>query len=402
MFTLPKNIYIISLVMSLSFIITSMMMLIAGLLGAAIAPYRELATLPVAMMVVGAAVASIPAAMIMQRIGRKAGMAVGNLIALTGAGLGYLGAVSGNFWLFLVGAFFIGLNAAFIQQGRFIILENANNSTQEADGLTLALMANLIAAIIGPLIGGLGKNLVSSPAGYAGSFLFAAAILLLALMVLSLFKDQAMENQQTAEPSRPLLSIAKQPLYIMAAGSAAVGYGVMSLVMTATPVSMVELSHHSIDHTTLVIQSHIVAMFLPSLLTGYLIKKGLRSSLLFTALALYTVVSLIALSGAQVMHYWWALLLLGIGWNFLFVTSTSMLPDTYRPGEKFKAQALNDFLVFTSQAIAAFSAGWLLFNWGWTNLLRVSLTVTLVWGACLIYLHFHIKARNRYLQSTRI
>jgi MFS family permease len=402
MFTLPKNIYIISLVMSLSFIITSMMMLIAGLLGASIAPYRELATLPVAMMVVGTAVASIPAAMIMQKIGRKAGMAVGNLIALTGTGLGYLGAVSGNFWLFLVGAFCIGLNAAFIQQGRFIILENANNPTQEADGLTLALMANLIAAIIGPLLGGLGKDLVSSPAGYAGSFLLAAAILVLALVVLSLFKNQPIETEQAEEPSRPLRSIAKQPLYIMAAGSAAVGYGVMSLVMTATPVSMVELSHHSIDHTTLVIQSHIVAMFLPSLLTGYLIKKGLRTSLLATALMLYAVVSVIAFSGAQVLHYWWALLLLGIGWNFLFVTSTSMLPDTYRPGEKFKAQALNDFLVFTSQAIAAFSAGWLLFNWGWINLLRVSLIVTLIWSACLIYLHFHIRARNRYLQSTRI
>ena len=402
MFTLPKNIYIISLVMSLSFTITSMMMLIAGLLGASIAPYRELATLPVAMMVVGTAVASIPAAMIMQRLGRKAGMAVGNLIALSGTGLGYYGAVSANFWLFVAGAFCIGLNAEFIQQGRFIILENADNTTQEADGLTLALMANLFAAIIGPFLGGFGKDLVSSPAGYAGSFILAAAILVLALIVLSLFKNQPCEAQQTTASSRPLLSIAKQPLYIMAAGSAAIGYGVMSLVMTATPVSMVELSSHSIDHTTLVIQSHIVAMFLPSLLTGFLIKKGLRSSLLFTALLLYVVVSLIAFSGAQVLHYWWALLLLGVGWNFLFVTSTSMLPDTYSPSEKFKAQALNDFLVFTSQAIAAFSAGWLLFNWGWLNLLRVSLTVTIIWGACLIYLHYHIKARNRYLQSTRI
>ena len=388
--------------MSLSFSITSMMMLIAGLLGAAIAPYRELATLPIAMMIVGTAAASIPAALIMQKLGRKAGMAVGNLIALTGTGLGYFGAVTGNFWLFLVGAFCIGLNAAFIQQGRFIILENATTTTQEADGLTLALMANLIAAIIGPLLGGLGKDLISSPAGYAGSFILAAGILVFALTVLSQFKNQATESEPTTETSRPLRVVATQPLYIIAAGSAAVGYGVMSLVMTATPVSMVELSSHSIDHTTLVIQSHIVAMFLPSLLTGFLIKKGLRTSLLITALILYVIVSVIAFNGAQVMHYWWALLLLGIGWNFLFVTSTSMLPDTYRPGEKFKAQALNDFLVFTSQAIAAFSAGWLLFNWGWPNLLLVSLIVTIIWGGCLIYLHRHIRARNRYLQSTRI
>ncbi len=393
MLNLPKNIYVISLVISLSFTTSSMMILVAGLLGAAIAPNPELATLPIAMMIVGSALATIPAAMIMQRIGRKAGMATGAIIALIGIGLAYHAAMTANFWLFTVGAVCLGLNVAFIQQGRFIIIENAGNQQQQADGISLALMANLFAAIIGPQMGAYGKDLVTSPAGFAGSFLLAGVLILLSLIVLSLFKNQENTVEQTQTTDRAITAIAKQPIFIMAAGSAAIGFGIMSLIMTATPISMHEITGLSLEQTTFVIQSHIVAMFLPSLFSGMLIKKGYRISLLITGLSLYVFVALIALSGVHVLHYWWALVLLGLGWNLLFVTSTNLLPNAYNGGEKFKAQALNDFLVFSTQAMAAFAAGWLLFNLGWASLLQIALIVSILWAGYIIFLQQKIKAQ---------
>ena len=140
-----------------------------------------------------------------------------------------------------------------------------------------------------------------------------------------------------------------------------------------------------------VIQSHIVAMFLPSMLSGFLVKRGYRFSLLFFGLGLYGLVVTIGFGGIEVLHYWWALVLLGLGWNLLFLTSTAMLPATYQEAERFKAQALNDFLVFTAQALAAFAAGWLLFNLGWSSVLTVALAVTGAWVAILIFLKLRLQ-----------
>lgn len=378
-FNLNKNVYVISAVMALSFTVVSMMVLITGLLGAAIAPDPKMATLPAAMLIVGTASATIPAALWMQKVGRKLGMATGIILALIGAGLAYHAAITSNFWLLVTGMVLFGFNAAFTQQGRFIILENSSGDKQQADGLTLGLLANLFAAVLGPWLGAFGRDMVDSPAGFAGSFALAAGVLIVGLGVLSQFKNLAVSQSAQSGSGRPLLSIARQPIFLIAMGSAAIGYGVMSLVMTATPISMHQMSGHSLDHTRFVIQSHIVAMFLPSLLSGYLVKRGLRTSLLVTGLALYLFVVAIGFRGIEVMHYWWALVLLGIGWNLLFLTSTALLPKAYREEERFKAQALNDFLIFSIQALAAFGAGWLLFNLGWNSVLWIALTITAIW-----------------------
>jgi len=147
-------------------------------------------------------------------------------------------------------------------------------------------------------------------------------------------------DRETGIAKRTLWQIISQPIFVLAAGSAAVGYGVMAFVMTATPISMHEIDGHSLSHTKLVIQTHIVAMFLPSLLSGALLKRGFSASLIFSGLALYLIVTLIGFNGMAVLHYWWALLILGLGWNLLFMTSTAMLPQTYTPQEQFKAQGL--------------------------------------------------------------
>lgn len=379
MLNLPKNIVVMAFSMSLSFAIVYMMVLILGIIGTRIAPSPELATLPMAMLIVGSAIATIPAALIMQKLGRKAGMSVGLGLALLGAGVGFYATMHNHFTLLIIASVLFGFNAAFTQQGRFIILENAHNEHQAADGLTLALMANLLAAFVGPELGSLGEHLFSTNAGFAGSFLYAGLLILASLGILMMYQNIPSAQQQHAAPERPLSAIIKQPLFILAAGSAAVGYGVMSLIMTATPLSMHDVDGHSLHHTKLVIQSHIAAMFLPSLLSGALLKRGFRRQLIVIGLIIYLVVVLIGYSGAQVMHYWWALLLLGIGWNLLFMASTALLPSTYQAEEKFKAQACNDFLVFGFQAVAAFFAGWLLYNLSWSGLLSIALMITVVW-----------------------
>jgi len=379
MLNLPKNIYIISIVMSLSSTTTTMMILIAGLLSTQIAPDPTLATLPVAALIIGTACATIPAALIMQRIGRKAGIAVGIVCALLGAVLAYFAALNAEFWLFVVASTLMGFNTAFTQQGRFIIIENSSNEKQQADGLTLALLANLFAAILGPLIGAYGKDLIPSELDYTGSFLLISATLTIALLTLITYQNQPLEAVDKSQSTRSIWSIITQPFFILAAGSAAIGFGVMSFVMTATPISMHEINGHSLDHTTIVIQSHIVAMYLPSLLSGHLLKRGHTTSLIIAGLMLYLLVCAIAFSGQAVLHYWWALLLLGIGWNLLFITGTSMLPKAYNGNERFKAQAANDFIVFSFQALTAFSAGWVLFNLSWTAVIWIALAITSLW-----------------------
>jgi MFS family permease len=373
------------MVMACGYAITSMMVLLSGIIGAQIAPASQYATLPMGAMVIGGAVAAIPAALLMQRVGRKAGLAVGLVISFVGVTMAFYASLHANFWLFLVAAFLIGLNAAFIQQGRFVIIENANNDKQVADGLSLALMASLFAAYIGPEIGSLGEGVIGN--GFSGAFALSAGMLLLGLVILMLYKNIAPSaNISKASSSRPLSTFLKHPTFILAAGSGAIGYGVMALVMTATPISMHEIDGHSIEQTKTVIQTHIMAMFLPSLLTSALLKRGFKIRLIMAGLVIYLIVTGIAFSGVSVMHYWSALLLLGLGWNFMFMTSTALLPQSYKPEHKFKAQAANDFIIFSTQAIAAFAAGWLLFNFQWNGVLWIALSITLTWALVIVYL----------------
>ena len=381
--------------MSLSLASIAMMALIAGLLGANIAPESELATLPLATMVVGTATFAIPVALIMKKIGRKNGIALGLVIAILGLLLSYFSAINEQFWLFIFASFMIGANGAFMAQGRFMIMENAQDKTQIADGLTLSLMANLLAAIIGPALGSYGKDLFSGGL-YSGSFFLAAGLLILALIILLLqYKDLPMNAVDEIQSKRPLFSIIKQPAFILSAGSAAIGYGVMTFVMTATPISMHEVHEHSLNHTRFVIQSHIVAMFLPSLLSGFLIKRGYSISLIITGLMLYILVCAVALYDHNVTHYWWALTLLGIGWNFIYITSTAMLPSSYSEEEKFKAQAANDFTIFTFQAIASFAAGWVIFNLDWEGVISIALFATCLWLCLIAYTQFVLLKSRR-------
>ncbi|MFT5636666.1 MAG: putative MFS family arabinose efflux permease, partial [Cognaticolwellia sp.] len=243
--------------------------------------------------------------------------------------------------------------------------ESVSNHNEVPTVLSILMLSGIFSAFLGPEIAVTAKDWLSSPHGYAGSFLFLSGLFLLAMLLMLNFTNPEVKTTDNQGQARPLSEIIKQPIFIIAILSAAIGFALMSYLMTATPLSMHKLHGHSLNDTKWVIQSHIAAMFIPSLFTALLVKRIGLKNLMLAGTIIYAVVTVIALSGEQVLHYWWALILLGIGWNFLFLTGTSLLPQSYQASERHKVQAINDFIIFGFQAIASLMAGWILFKAGW-------------------------------------
>lgn len=375
---LPLNVWILAATLSLAVAGIPLLVLISGILGALLSPHAELATLPLALNVVGLAVAAIPAALIAKRIGRKLAGYLGLSLSLVGALLCALSTWLVSFYCLLLGALFIGFSTAFFQQFRFAAIESLSNKEDTGPALSVIMLCSIVAGILGPELGDAGKDLIVQDVPYAGSFLLMAAVTLLAMGVFSFFKNPKIIDNDDSGPSRPLREIIRQPVFIIAVSASLVGYAVMSFLMTSTPISMNVLDGHSLQDSKWVIQSHLVAMFAPSLFSGYLIKRFGAGAIMTVGSALYLLVIAIATSGHHVLHYWWALVLLGIGWNFLFISGTSVLPGTYRHSERFKSQALNDFSIFAAQAAASLSAGWILFSFGWLSQVLVCLPIVIV------------------------
>jgi MFS family permease len=234
------------------------------------------------------------------------------------------------------------------------------------------MLAGVVAAFAGPEIAILTRH-ASELGEFVGPFLSITVTMGCAFFILCFYPNSTLEREVSTAAQRPLPVILKQPMFILAVAASAVGYGVMSFVMTATPVSMHTVQHHSFEDTAWVIQSHIMAMYLPSLFSGLLIAHFGPTKIISIGLFLMFACLYIAYLDQLLMHYWWALVLLGVGWNFLFLGGTTLLTQNYRPAERYKVQALNDFLVFSLQAIAALSSGVILAQLGWTWVLAVSL-----------------------------
>ena len=348
------------------------MVLLGGIVGAAIAPSLSLATLPVALMIIGTACTAIPASLLMARIGRKAGFLIGTSYAAL-AGLLAAYAISHElFWVFCCAAFMVGSYNAFMQQFRFAVAE----SVPEAEipkCISLLMLAGIVAAIIGPEVARRFSSVSTYPE-YVGSFLGLSGLMCCSfLILLLLYRDQALELNRSDGEARPLVVIARQPLFILAIVAAVVGWSIMSLIMTATPVSMHEMDQLSLDDTTWVIQSHILAMYVPSFFSGFLVAWLGAMRIIYIGLVVMLACVLIGYGSPELMHYWMAMVLLGIGWNFLFVGGTTLLTKTYRSSERFKVQAANDFTVFALQAIAALGSGALLANFGWSGVIALSI-----------------------------
>jgi len=382
--SLPPLVWLYTLIQALAMSVGSMMVIVGGVLGAALAPDPAYATVPVAMMIVGTATAVFPVTRLMGRCGRRAVFLGVMVLALAASLVAARAAGIGSFRLFCSAAFGFGAALAGIQQLRFAAMEAVPVELVPRAASTV-LLGGLAAAIIGPELVTRGKDLTGTE--FVGTFLLMASICLVCLF-LFLFTPAAQTREaEQAGDARPLGALLQNPTLVMAIAAAVGGYGLMSFIMTATPVHMHVHEGRDLDQTTFVIQSHILAMFLPSFFSGWLISRWGAGRVILLGLLVYAVMLVLALAGGALLNYWSALVLLGVGWNFLFTAGTTLLPSTYEPAERFRVQSLNDLLVFGFQATAALSAGAALYWLGWQKLLFACIPLILLLFATLVWWH---------------
>ena len=383
MFALPRNVWILTASLSLFMSLSVFVIFLGGIIGQSLAPVESLSTLPVAMIVVGTASGIIPINRIMSIIGRRRtflGVCVYTLVIIS---LAITALIIESFYLFCMATFLFGITTATMNQFRFAAIESVSENLR-ATATSAVLIGGLVSAFLGPELATLGKDLFDT--SFVGSFVLLSGCFFLAFAFLWFYQQTMVTDETQDIPARGLSVIIKQPVFIIAMSSAAVGYIVMSYIMTATPMSMHIIDNFSLEHTKFVIQSHVIAMFLPSLFTPFIVKLLGLSKMMIAGVLLYFVCIAIAYTGHALDNYWMALILLGLGWNFLFIGGTSLLPSTYHEHEKFKVQSLNDFLIFSLQAIASLSAGWFVFNFGWevvllsvAPLLVIQLIILVLW-----------------------
>jgi len=334
---------------------------LGGIVGAQLVADKAFATVPVSLLQLGIAAGVIPAAMIMRRLGRRSGYLMGALIGAAGASLAAGGATLRLFWLFCIGTFVCGLYGAFVQSYRFAAADTASESFKPR-AISWVMVGGLLAGVIGPQSVYWTRDLTPA-APFAASFLAQGGLALIAILIVSQLHAPPVAAVRSGG-GRPLGEIMRQPKFIASVTAALVAYGLMSFVMTSAPLAMVACGH-SVGDAALGIQWHVLSMYGPSFFTGKLIARFGKGTVTVTGLLLTALAAIVGLSGLSVGHFWLALILLGLGWNLGFIGATAMVTDCYRPEERVKVQAANDFLVFGSVAIASFSAGGLLSHGGW-------------------------------------
>ena len=345
---------------------TALTVLIAGIIGLELAPGPGWATLPIALNVVGVAASTLPTGRLLGRFGRRpVFFAYGGLV-IGAALICALALSAGTFWLYCLGTFLMGWAGAAGHQYRFAALELVP-AQQAPQATSVLLLGGILGAFIGPELAVAGRDLLSTP--YAGSYLLLLGAYIPGLFLIAGYRDRVQEAVDTDDGGRPLRFVFRQPVVLLAVAAAATGYGVMTFLMTATPISMHEHAGHSLEATKWVIQSHIAGMYLPSLVFGALSARfGLRA-MMWAGIVAFVMTLAIAAWDTALLHYWVALVLLGIGWNFLFLSGTTLLPRVYEPVERFRVQSVNDFLIFSVQAAVSLGSGWALLQVGWSGVL---------------------------------
>ena len=350
-----------------------MSMAVAGIVGAQLAPDPGLATLPIAAMVVGVAVASIPAALFMRRMGRRMGFLIGAILGIVASLTSAYALQNQSFVLFVLGHYLLGSYQGFANYYRFAAVEAADPA-HAGKAISLVVAGGIVAAFLGPQIGQWGRDWQPDSL-FAGAYLLQALLSVVAIAVLAGLRLPSVAATQSGE-ARPLAVILRQPALIMSIFGASVGYSAMIMAMTATPLAMLGCGLPGASVTP-VIQWHVVGMFAPSFFTGNLIKRFGAPRIMQVGFVLLLTHVAIAISGLEFLHFLSALILLGIGWNFAFIGGTTLLTQTYRPAEQLRVQMVNEFIVFGLVATASLSAGWLYTHFGWV-LLNLSMVPLLL------------------------
>ena len=344
-----KNVILLAACQAL--LLTGNIILIAlnGLVGFSLAGDKALATLPITTFVIGTAIWTIPASMWMRRVGRRAGFVSGAAIGMAGAVLATYAVYISSFWTLCTGTALMGMYSAFGQYYRFAAADVASSSFK-SKAISLVMAGGIVGGVLGPESAKLTRGLLVPD--FLASYASLIGFSLLALILLSFIDIPPLSQEQKKEKGRPLTQILRQPIFIVAVLASTIGYGVMNLIMTATPLAMSH-HHHPFNDAAFVIEWHVIGMFAPSFFTGSLINRfGIHRVMLFGA-ALMAACIAIALAGIELVNFWVALVLLGVGWNFLFVGGTTLLTEAYAPSERAKTQAANDFVVFSSVAASS-------------------------------------------------
>jgi len=358
---------------------TGMVMIITsgGLAGYMLATDKSLATLPISFLMIGTMITTIPASLFMGRFGRRAGFWIGTLFGAASAILAVTSLANGWFWTFCFAHIFYGAYQGFGQFYRFAAAEAATPEYRSR-AISYVLLGAAVAAIVGPPLVAYTKDFATSGAFIAT---YSAIIVLsfAATVVVSFINLPKPVEQKSDIPARPVSVVVRQPTFLVAVIVAAVGFGVMNLAMTATPIAMAH-HQHSMTETAFVIQWHVLGMFLPSFFTGSLIARFGAPKIMLTGVGLLLCHVTIALSGVEFLHFASALVLLGVGWNFTFLGGTTLVTETYRPSEKAWTQGIFDFTVFTTVVISSFASGALLHLFGWTGVNMLALPLLLAAG----------------------
>jgi len=383
-----RNILVLTAAQALGAASPPIIISLGGIVGQTLSPVAALATLPVSLYNLGLAMGTIPAAMVMRRLGRRTGYLFGASIGVVSGLVATLGIVGATFVIFCLGTFIAGFYGAYVQSYRFAAADAATGALK-AKAISWVMIGGLAAAVIGPqLVIWTRDALPAAP--FAGSFLSQAALALLALPVLMLLRapKPAASAAGAQSGGRPLGEIMRTPRFVLAVAAGVVSYGLMSFVMTAAPMAMVGCGF-TVGEAAFGIQWHVLAMFAPSFFTGSLIARFGKETITALGLVLLAASSAVALSGLELGHFFGSLVLLGIGWNFGFIGATAMITDCHTPEERGKVQGANDFIVFGTVAIASFSSGSLLTASGWEAInwmvfpIVATVLVPLLWRAAV-------------------
>jgi MFS family permease len=361
------------------------LVLITGLAGVALAPNTAFATVPLTCYVIGSALSTVPASLLMKSIGRRSGFQTGTGIGMLGAAMCGLAIYLANFWLLCAGMMVMGSYTSFGKYYRFAAADVAEPGFR-AKAISLTLAGGIVGGFVAPEMAKRTKDLFADHM-FLGSYLSLMVVCVIAALLLTQLEIPQLTQEERKDGGRPMREIMRQPVFIVAALSGALSYGIMNLFMTSTPLAMRAHDHH-FNSAAFVLEWHVVGMYGPSFFTGALIQKfGVLKVILAGIVLLFGSV-LCALAGTGVINFWLTLFVLGVGWNFMYVGGSALLTECHTPAERAKTQAANDLMVFCTMAVSSMSSGMLLNMSGWHAvnygtipflLLALGFTLWLMW-----------------------
>jgi len=378
-----KNVALLSACQGLLLTNNSILIAANGLAGYALATDKALATLPITTYIVGAALTTMPASLLMRRLGRRTGFTLGAVFGIVGALICSYAAFAHEFWLLCAGTLVLGIYNATGQYYRFAAADSAGIDFKSR-AISLVMAGGIAGGILGPETSKISKDFFVQ-AMFAGSYLSLGVFCLLAIGLIALIDIPPLTVAERKESGRPLTTIARQPAFIVAVLSSITGYGVMNLLMVATPLAMVACQHPFSD-AAFVIQWHVIGMFAPSFFTGTLIKRFGVINVMLTGVVLNLACIAVALAGLQVAHFWGAMVLVGIGWNFMFIGGTTLLTECHTPSERGKVQGANDLAIFLTMIVTSLSSGLLFTLQGWELMNQFAVPFLLLTGIAMLWL----------------